>query len=330
MANKENRGFNTVNDSSVSRRDQRMRLQRMTFIAIVAIAALLIVTMLVLIIGAIASGSGDAPEQGDKPSGGKVIFATQTVTAKDTAMGDLLVVNKNNQYQFPEDNSYLTKVYNVASKSSKSYKQGDVEYLETATLNAVDKMLVAMATDTGYTKATIATGYRTFEAQESIGSSTKGGFSDHHTGRLCTLNVGNDDAKAWLNANAHKYGFVVRYPDAKQEITGVSGYENAYRYVGVAHATYMQANNLCLEEYVEYLENNVTSKKPLSVTDADGNSYDIYYYTVGNSASVKVPTNYAYTISGTNKGGVVITVCNSVPSEPADTSADTSAATDAQ
>ena len=71
--------------------------------------------------------------------------------------------------------------------------------------------------------------------------------------REITINA-NDAGKTWLANNAHKYGFVMRYPDAKSDITGVSGYESAYRYVGVAHATYMYNNNLCLEEYVSYLK----------------------------------------------------------------------------
>lgn len=312
MANNDNRGFNTVDESTVSRRDQRVRLQRMTFIAIVAIAALMAVALLVLLIGSIASGADNSNGPDSNPAGGKVSWEKLTVSAQDTVKGDLLIVNKDNKYQFPEDESYLSKVYNVAVKSASSYKQGSVDRMETTALEAMDKMLVDMAASTGYTNATVATGYRSFNDQESIGSSTKGGYSDHHTGRLCALNIGDDSAKAWLANNAHKYGFVVRYPDAKSEITGVSGYENAYRYVGVAHATYMYNNNLCLEEYVDYLAANVTSKKPLSVTGADGNSYDIYYYTVSSSATVSIPTNYEYTVSGTNKGGVVVTVNRSV------------------
>ena len=326
MANNENRGFNTVDESTVSRRDKRVRLQRMTFISIVAIAALMVIALLVLVIGFIASGNGTTPSGGNNTTGGKVSWEKVTVTAQDTAKGDLLVVNKTQEYVFPEDESYLSKVYNVASKSASSYKQGSVDRMETTALLAMDKMLVDMAAATGYTKATVATGYRSFNDQESIGSSTKGGYSDHHTGRLCALNVANDDAKAWLDTNAHKYGFVVRYPDAKSDITGVSGYDNAYRYVGVAHATYMYSNNLCLEEYVDYLSANVTNKKPLTVNGADGNTYDIYYYTVSSSATVSVPTNYEYTVSGTNKGGVVVTVNRSVAAVETDTETDTAAA----
>ena len=46
----------------------------------------------------------------------------------------------------------------------------------------------------------------------------------------------------------------------------------------------------------------------LSIRGADGNKYEVYYVAVDGSATVKYPTNYAYTVSGTNEGGVVVTI----------------------
>lgn len=56
---------------------------------------------------------------------------------------------------------------------------------------------------------------------------------------------------AWLTANAHKYGFVLRYPEEKFAITGVRARPWHWRYVGVDAATEMKTQNLCLEEYLE-------------------------------------------------------------------------------
>ena len=116
-------------------------------------------------------------------------------------------------------------------------------------------------------------------------------------------------------------------PEDKGDKTGVTGYTSAYRYVGVAHATYMTANNLCLEEYVEYLKANVDDKNPLSVTGADGKVYNVYYYSVNGSATIKIPTNFAYTVSGTNDGGVVVTIDRSASAAETtpETTADTTA-----
>ena len=55
----------------------------------------------------------------------------------------------------------------------------------------------------------------------------------------------------WLAANCWDYGFVIRYPEDKVEITGIK-YESWHlRYVGVQVAQYMRDHNLCLEEFTE-------------------------------------------------------------------------------
>lgn len=56
---------------------------------------------------------------------------------------------------------------------------------------------------------------------------------------------------AWLTANAHKYGFILRYPDSKVGVTGISSRPWHWRYVGVDAATEIKTQNLCLEEYLE-------------------------------------------------------------------------------
>ena len=52
-------------------------------------------------------------------------------------------------------------------------------------------------------------------------------------------------------SNAHKYGWILRYPEGKEDITGYSAEPWHWRYVGVAAATEMKNNNQCLEEYLK-------------------------------------------------------------------------------
>jgi hypothetical protein len=153
--------------------------------------------------------------------------------------------------------------------------------------------------------------------------------SDVHTGYSIVLTVADkvnpyltDESNKvladWLNANAYKFGFVVRYPENKSEITGVSNYTHAFRYVGVSHATFMKEHDLCLEEYIAYLKENTSHKTALTIKAADGVTYSVYYKTIKNVGDiVKVPVltpnpdgsqKYSYTVSGTNEGGVVVTV----------------------
>lgn len=87
------------------------------------------------------------------------------------------------------------------------------------------------------------------------------GASEHHTGMAVDFfNESNCDltkefsttpAYDWLSAHAADYGFVERYPAGKDSITGISWEPWHYRYVGPAHAKYMQSSSLSLEEYID-------------------------------------------------------------------------------
>ena len=60
----------------------------------------------------------------------------------------------------------------------------------------------------------------------------------------------NTPEQQWLMANAHRFGFILRYPKEKQDVTGI-GYEPwHYRYVGEEAAEEIHSRNLCLEEYL--------------------------------------------------------------------------------
>ncbi len=54
----------------------------------------------------------------------------------------------------------------------------------------------------------------------------------------------------WLYANCQKYGFIVRYPSDKSDITGIIHEPWHYRYVGVEAATEIMDKDICLEEYL--------------------------------------------------------------------------------
>lgn len=92
----------------------------------------------------------------------------------------------------------------------------------------------------------------------------KPGASDHNLGLAVDFNnVDNnfEDLKAfkWLRENAEDYGFILRYPKDKEDITKISYESWHWRYVGQEHAKKMNELNMCLEEYIEYLENEPMS-----------------------------------------------------------------------
>ena len=165
--------------------------------------------------------------------------------------------------------------------------------------------------------ALVSDAYRSFADQE--GKSIPAGYSDHHTGYLVSIKFYDDtgiytsenpkyaDAYAWLNTHAAEYGFVMRYPASKTLVTSVSDYTYSYRYVGLAHATYMSANNLCLEEYVALLRNSyVFGGEHLKITDSKGTNYEVYYIPAATDTetAIYVPASSGgFEISGDNEAG---------------------------
>ena len=85
------------------------------------------------------------------------------------------------------------------------------------------------------------------------------GTSEHQLGIAVDINAdtsksSRDDVYKWLEENAHRYGFIKRYPSNKTDITGVINEPWHYRYVGKEAASAIYSQGICLEEYIETLE----------------------------------------------------------------------------
>ena len=81
------------------------------------------------------------------------------------------------------------------------------------------------------------------------------GCSEHETGLAIDFSnpskpEDNEPMWIWLEENSYKYGFILRYPKDKTEITNVSNEDWHYRYVGKETAKEMKEKNECLEEYL--------------------------------------------------------------------------------
>ncbi|TDF94751.1 M15 family metallopeptidase [Paenibacillus piri] len=134
------------------------------------------------------------------------------------------------------------------------------------------------------------------------------GHSEHNLG--LSLDIGSTLKEmnqapegAWLKKNAWKYGFILRYPKDKTAITGIQYEPWHFRYVGLPHSGIMEDNDFTLEEYLDYLK----EQKSILVK-VDGKQYEILYEPVSRSATIQVPANRRYKISGNNIDGVIVTV----------------------
>ena len=84
------------------------------------------------------------------------------------------------------------------------------------------------------------------------------GASEHQTGLTMDVNYleqefGNTPEGKWLAKNAHKFGFIIRYPKDKEKQTGIDWEPWHIRYVGRYHAEQMYKLNMCLEEYLVHI-----------------------------------------------------------------------------
>ncbi len=81
------------------------------------------------------------------------------------------------------------------------------------------------------------------------------GTSEHNAGLamdICSLDVSFENTKEfeWLTENAEDFGFILRYPKDKTDITKITYEPWHWRYVGVGHAKMMNEKGICLEEYL--------------------------------------------------------------------------------
>lgn len=85
----------------------------------------------------------------------------------------------------------------------------------------------------------------------------RGGESEFQTGLMLEFNLTDAETTSFLERECVNYGFILRYPKDKESVTSVAHNNAIYRYVGVENAVNMRSFNMCLEEYNEYLSQQV-------------------------------------------------------------------------
>lgn len=196
-------------------------------------------------------------------------YENVTIVEDDSNMA--LLINK--FYALPEGYvpSDLVNIEEHACVQGADYSCQDVDVIQlrSEVYEAYLKWCNA-ATEQGLDIRAIA-GYRSYEYQSGLWSYNAGmygeeyadeyyarpGQSEHNSG-LCVDITFNDnnfneielhEGYDWILSNAHKFGFILRYPEEKVGIT-MYNYESwHFRYVGVDIATQCYENNWCLEEY---------------------------------------------------------------------------------
>ena len=183
----------------------------------------------------------------------------------DLSKGNLILTNK----FYSLDESYNS---DDMVKVSNTYSYGEDQMLTEDTFDAFLSMWNA-AKKEGL-NLIINSSYRSYEDQEEVYKyykstlgeedadkrAARAGFSEHQTGMAIDIQTYGSRASTfedfdefkWLQDNAYKYGFILRYPKDKEYLTGYEYESWHYRYIGKEAAKYIHENNISFDEYYAY------------------------------------------------------------------------------
>ena len=178
----------------------------------------------------------------------------------------------------------LVKMKQRKAAKDGSNKNGGVLFAKGGTYKLQEtcaEALVAMsegARADGY-NLYLKSAYRSYQTQKTMynnrlkknkgkddGWVSQPGSSDHQTGLGCDVvpkswrdkamngKMGKEPECIWMAEHCHEYGFILRYPSDKEEITEINYEPWHMRYVGIPASTYIMENGLCLEEFTEQLQ----------------------------------------------------------------------------
>ncbi|WP_252504544.1 D-alanyl-D-alanine carboxypeptidase family protein [Sporosarcina sp. Marseille-Q4943] len=175
----------------------------------------------------------------------------QKLPDKPTIINGILIANK----KYPLPSTY-------APGESKEAREAFEEMAAEATLSGIN--LTAFSTYRSYEyQASLYDRYvKKDGAEKADRYSARPGYSEHQTGLAfdigevnyekywASFKFGDTEAGKWVAANAYRYGFILRYPEGKEHITGYRHESWHFRYVGKEIAEEIFKRNITLEEYL--------------------------------------------------------------------------------
>ena len=216
-----------------------------------------------------SSNEASSEEVSSKPNPEYVTRGSYTL---DASYSNLLLVNAENP--LPEDYDYTGNLTEINQK----YINGSLRQIDKNVYPYMQAMIEAAWADG--VKLYVWSPYRSYDTQnmlfqkqvqrcinngtpqseaeaEAATVVARPGTSEHHTGLAADFNMASDDFEntamyEWMQKHAAEYGFLMRYPADKTDITGVIYESWHYRFVGINAAKEMNSLGMCLEEYVKY------------------------------------------------------------------------------
>lgn len=299
---------------------ERKKLQQILLIVIAALTAVALILLLIIIISSLSSGVSNGFTEDE--------LMSYTVSNKDYTTGTLVLADDAHPYKVSEDVLGLVDCKNY--RNTQLIAEGvaaDISAIQSLSFDKLKYMpyegmkLYSEAMVQAHKLLTdVIANVQDESVQGSITIDAAYGrwenvdhLVEFDTGLLMFLSDSKSDSglhiplpeayEKWIDEHAAEYGFI-------------KSFRYGYRYVGIPHAKYMTEENLTLAEYISFLKSKTTPGKVLKI-DVNGTEYAVYYVECSEGGSIAVPkqitnadgsASNTFEISGTNEGGVIVTV----------------------
>ena len=244
---------------------------------------------------------------------------------EDIFSGNLILVNRYNVFHFPSHHDLVLLAEHITENSAVHPAN---QFLSMSIIPALNAMLDAFHAETGRTDVAVRSAFRGEDQQRRLFEQrvrqfgereaqrwvARPGYSEHHAGLAIDFGIfrgghmsgfTGTGVYSWFRNNAHYFGFILRYPSNRYDITRVAYEPWHFRYVGVPHAHIIRNSGFVMEEYIQFIRiRNQHYKYRIYIDDV---LYEVFFT---SSFEIELPAYSEFTISGNNIDGFIVTIAH--------------------
>ena len=259
----------------MNKKEEIKKDKRRIVITVIAVLSIVVISIVIFCIICKMSQTNDIPDDENKNSIEALYQVQNQNEEEDPKLGkisdwELILVNQDNK--IPED--YKTKLKEVEKNYEVDERIAENlgNMLNDARKDGLNPIICSAYRSREYqielynkkVKEYKRQGYNQKTAEEKASTWVAiPGTGEHETGLSVDIVSENyqildeeqekTKEQKWLIENCYKYGFILRYPTEKKEITKINYEPWHYRYVGIENAEFIKEKDMCLEEYIDYL-----------------------------------------------------------------------------
>ncbi|MCL2228173.1 MAG: M15 family metallopeptidase [Oscillospiraceae bacterium] len=254
---------------------------------------------------------------------GVIEYFSVRMSPSSISRGNLILINRDHGFN-PE---YVMDLTLVADWQTPSFRvTGNNVLLSESIIEPFIAMMDAFYLASGSNAVSIISGFRGLDRQQELLDEhiarlgaveaqrwvAAPGHSEHHAGIAMDLGFYHNDVlrtfigtgtTAWFPQNSYRFGFILRYPENRSNITHVAHEPWHFRYVGLPHAYFIKQRAWVLEEYIEFIMQHDYDNPFIDLFQ--GYEYEVFFT---RKTEIPIPFDSYFDISGNNIDGFIVTL----------------------